>query len=254
MRQIRTALSFVAGIFVLLGLATAQDQADPPLANASALPSEMAERQRQAIVSMPSARVTYHQGGTVRSIRGETGIRISSAARALRKGESGKDVLAALRNVILVSGQEELTLVTNTSSFETQRALTLSQSIAGIPVISGSVGVVVESSSGLVVVLNSSFLPDRNLPRTPKLTRDEAKEAARKALYTMLGALPESVTFSDEPPALAYVGRNDAVDREALVWVFTASYLTDKGQGPRQGYLDLWINAVTGESFPGLAT
>lgn len=214
-----------------------------PLQAQMKAPPDVVARQRQAVAAMPSVKVSYNQKGTVSTIEGVTGLAVSRRMLNARKGDSGEELLAVLKDVLAVSGAEELTVISNKKFLGTKRTLRFSQSIAGIPVISGVVSIGVESSTGVIDAIGMQFLPDRDLPRSPKLTAQEAQERAREAVYSILAAQPESARVSSNT-TLAYVGSHDLAPRAALVWVVPVEYVEKDGA---PAYRNIWIDAINGE-------
>lgn len=94
--------------------------------------------------------------------------------------------------------------------------------IGGIPVLYGSVSLRIEEATGLVDSLGAAFVPDRGLPRTPKISEEDVAEVVAKHLVKHGVAKPGSVeTYT---PTLAYHGTIPGSIRGRLVWVVPARY------------------------------
>ena len=117
----------------------------------------------------------------------------------------------------------------------------MDQFIGGIPVLYGAVSVGVDDATGLVNVLGATFLPDRGLPRQPKISEAEAAKLAEQYLVKFVIAKPGSVKTST--PTLAYMGTHPDSTRGHLVWAVPASY-TPEGAGITSGIF--WFDAIDG--------
>jgi hypothetical protein len=102
------------------------------------------------------------------------------------------------------------------------RTLRLDQSINGIPVLYGSVSVGIDDATGLVTGLGATFLPDRGLPREPKISAAAAAKRVEKFLVESGEAKPGSVETST--PSLAYTGTHPDSTRGHLIWAVPARY------------------------------
>jgi Zn-dependent metalloprotease len=236
-------IAAVGGVFLgLLTLASAAErEAGPPIVrNVSevALPvdAETLDRQYRALSSMPSVKVAYSALGPVRSVEGPTGIVLSSSTRNLRAGETAPEVLQKFKDVLLATGSETLKVSLNQMS-ASDRFIAMDQFINGIPVLYGSVSVQIEEATGLVEVLGANFLPDRGLPRQPKLSEADAAKRVAQQLVESGEAKPGSVETS--PATLAYHGTHPGSTRGRLVWAVPARYGTEDGI--------FWIDAVDGD-------
>jgi hypothetical protein len=235
----------VGGAFLaLLTLASAAErEAGPPIVrNVSevALPvdAETLDRQYRALSSMPSVKVAYSALGPVRSVEGATGIVLSSRARNLKAGDDAPEVLQKFKDVLLATGGETLKVRgIQMSATGRHRYIDTDQFIGGIPVLHGNVSLRFEEGSGLVDSLGANFLPDRGLPRQPKISEADAAKRVAQLLVDSGEAKPGSVQTS--PPTLAYYGTHPGSTRGRLVWAVPASY------GARDGMF--WIDAVDGE-------
>jgi hypothetical protein len=223
------SIAAVAGVF--LGLQTiasaAEREAGPPVerrAGDVALPvdPETLDRQYVALSSMPSVKVVYSALGPVRSVQGATGIVLSSQTRNLKPGQDASELLQKFKDVLLATGSETLKVSRNERPPGQHRYLTTDQFINGIPVLYSSVSVQIEEATGLIEVLGANFLPDRGLPRQPKLSEADATKRVEQHLVERGGAKPGSVETSTV--TLAYHGTHPDSTRGRLVWAVRARY------------------------------
>lgn len=245
-------IAAVGGAFLglLLTLASAAErEAGPPVVrhvSDVALPvdAETLNRQYHALSSMPSVRVVYSALGPVRSVEGDTGMVLSSATRSLNEGQAASEILSKFKDVLLAAGSETLEVRWNQmSSTRQHRFISMDQFINGIPVLYGGVSVRIEEGTGLVESLGATFLPDRGLPRQPKLSEADAAKRVAQYLVERGGAKPGSVETST--PTLAYTGTHPDSTRGHLVWAVPARYRPASDDRFEDGIF--WIDAVDGE-------
>jgi vibriolysin len=244
--------SRVAGLF-LLSLMCAASASERPLGPrkrlasqdiALTVPDSTLERQYQALSAMPSVTVSYSALGPVRLIQGDLGIVLSGQTRALRKGQPAPELLAKFGDVLLANGTERLSIRLNQLNSTGDRMIKLQQSIGGIPVLYGSVSLTVSEATGMVLSMSAAFLPDRGLPRSPRLTAAEAETRTRAVIEQLGEASPGSIEISGAP-GLAYHGTAPGTRRGRLVWIVHATYVpADKGAPVDRAY---WIDAANGE-------
>jgi Zn-dependent metalloprotease len=155
-------------------------------------------------------------------------------------GEDASEILQKFKDVLLATGGETLKVRWNENS-SIGRTIRMDQSIGGIPVLYGTVSVGVDDATGLVDVLGASFLPDRGLPRQPKISQAEVTKLAEQNLVKFGIAKAGSVKTS--PPTLAYAGTHPDSTRGHLVWVVPATYTSQAG-GADDGIF--WFDAIDG--------
>jgi hypothetical protein len=223
------SIAAVGGVFLgLLTLASAAErEAGPPVerhVSDVALPvdAETLNRQYVALSSMPSVTVVYSALGPVRSMEGATGIELSSQTRNLERGQAAPEVLQKFKDVLLAAGSETLKVRRNERPPGQYRYLATDQFINGIPVLYGSVSVRIEEATGLVEALGANFLPDRGLPRQPKLSEADAAKRVEQHLVERREAKRGSVETSTV--TLAYHGTNPGSIRGRLVWAVRARW------------------------------
>lgn len=239
-------IAAAGGVFLgLLTLASASErEAGPPVVRqvsevALAVDAETLDRQYRALSTMPSVKVAYSALGPVRSVEGATGIVLSSPARNLKAGDNAAEVLQKFKDVLLAAGTETLKVRgIQMSATGRHRYIDTDQIINGIPVLYGSVSLRFEEGSGLVDSLGANFLPDRGLPRQPKISQADAAKRVAQYLVESGEAKPGSVETSS--PSLAYHGTHPGSTRGRLVWAVAARY-----NGSQDGMF--WIDAVDGE-------
>lgn len=241
------ACALALGIPDLMTIASAADtEAGPPFIRQVSdvgLPvdAETLERQYVALSSMPAVKVVYSALGPVRSVQGATGIVLSNGVRNFKAGDDASEVLQKFKDVLLAAGSEALKVRLNRSD-AIGRTIRLDQSINGIPVLYGSVSVGIDDATGLVTGLGATFLPDRGLPREPKISAAAAAKRVEKLLVERGEAKPGSVETST--PSLAYTGTHPSSTRGHLIWVVPARFRSTK-VGATDGMF--WIDAVDGE-------
>lgn len=189
---------------------------------------------------MPSVEVVYSVLGPVRTIRGATGVELSRSTRDLKTGQEAPEVLQKFKDVLLAAGRETLKVRLNHLS-AIGRTIRMDQSIGGIPVLYGSVSIGVDDATGLVDGLGATFLPDRGLPRQPKISAAEAAKRVEQLLVERGIAKPGSVETS--APDLAYTGTHPNSTRGHLIWAVPARY-TSAEVGATDGIF--WIDAIDG--------
>jgi hypothetical protein len=250
-RRIPLALGLV--FFGLQTLASAAERGPgPPVERHGsdvALPvdTETLHRQYVALSSMPSVEVTYSALGPVRLVQGATGIVLSSETRNLERGQEAPELLQSFKNVLLAMGNETLKVERNERPPGQYRYLTLDQFINGVPVLYGGVSVQIDEATGLVEVLGANFVPDRGLPRQPKLSQADAAKRATQYVVEHRGAKPGSVETATV--TLAYQGTNPGSTRGRLVWTVHARWPGPSGSFENGDFKDgiFWIDAIDGE-------
>lgn len=242
---LRAACALLVGIPGFVSLAsTAEREPGPPVVRhvtdvAVPIDAETLDRQYRALSSMPSVKVAYSALGPVRSVEGATGIVLSSPARNLKAGDNASEVLQKFKDVLLAAGTETLKVRgIQLSATGRHRYIDTDQIINGIPVLYGNVSLRFEEGSGLVDSLGANFLPDRGLPRQPKISEADAAKRVAQYLVESGQAKPGSVETS--APTLAYHGTHPGSTRGRLVWAVPANY-----NSSQDGMF--WIDAVDGE-------
>jgi hypothetical protein len=240
------ACALTVGIRGLFTVASAADSAaGPPVVRRAtdvALPvdAETLDRQYRALSSMPSVEVVYSALGPVRSLNGTTGIVLSRSTRDLKEGQGAPEVVDKFKDVLLAAGSETLKVRLNRVS-AIGRTIRMDQFINGIPVLYGTVSLGIDDATGLVNGLGATFLPDRGLPRQPKISAEDAVKRVEQLLVERGIASAGSVRA--ETPTLAYTGNHPKSTRGHLVWAVPATY-TSQTAGTRDGIF--WLDAIDG--------
>jgi hypothetical protein len=167
--------------------------------------------------------VEYSALGPISWLKGDTGIVLSADALQLREGESGAAILRLLESLLLANGSETLTL--KEARLEHYPLVSIGsywflQSIRGIPVINGGVGIDYDGNTNRVTSVVANFIPDRELPRSPKLTAQQAERIAGGEIL--------------EPTYLGYYVPCCGAQRPRLVWAIYS------------GAEKVYIDAITG--------
>jgi hypothetical protein len=133
---VRKYSAFAALLLSIAAMATDRSAGPPVLLKtedlAVAIEPEALQKQFEALSAMPSVLVEYSSRGTVRSIRGDTGVVLPDSVRLLTEGASAAVVLDAFRAVLLATGSETLTVTRNALG-----QIRADQSIRDIPVVHG---------------------------------------------------------------------------------------------------------------------
>ncbi len=218
---------------------------------------QVLDKQYQALVRMPRVNVAYAINGTVREVRGSTGVYFSDAGRSFVVDTSAPKVLDAFGSLVLAAGTEELRVTkvndpqvrTSDGISFTARTIKFKQYIRGRPVLLGWANIGVNEDTGEVTAFVSHFLPDRGLPREPRITSARAAESLLTGMRadTRDGSPPE-LSLSNASPTLAYAFKNigdQGADAGDLVWVIDVTRRDSRGVESLQAS----VSATTGEVF-----
>ena len=126
--------------------------------------------------------VEYSLHGPVELLHGITGIVLPADIANRTEGSSADDILRLFADILLANGTESLTVREHREHFGSERSLRLTQSIRGIPVLEGGVSFSYDSATRQVTGVAAHFVPDRDLPRRPRLTAKQAEQVVPKAL------------------------------------------------------------------------
>lgn len=142
---------------------------------------------------------------------------------------------------MLAAGSENLQVAADGTD-EFYRDVTLSQSIRGIPVVRSMIRLRIDKHTGRVLEFGAGFIPDRGLPKEPKLTAAAAQQKVRAQLEAAMVAKPGTVRFG--PTAtLAYLAMSEEKPAR-LEWETTLSYTRELGG---QSIADkVWVDAIDG--------
>jgi hypothetical protein len=223
----RDALAFIFFTLWTIGFtAAAQDETAiaPTLLNPTHLrisyDTGALQRQFDALNLMKLTELRYSPLGPVRSIQGDLRIVLPQSARRLRKGDFAPDVLSLIKDVLLATGDESV-VVKKHYSTESPAKLSLSQSIDGIPVFTGGVAMSYDPTTLRVSSVSATFLPDRDLPRIPKLSASRAEQIVPESLAAA-GQKDVSIEIR-KGTHLAYFVDWWGGSAPALVWVVYAA-------------------------------
>lgn len=213
----------------------------PKLQLVSGLPLEIDQAalqlQYDALLKMDLARIEYSPLGPVESLKGRTGWVVPPDMNERDECEPADDLLAVIGAVLLAKGTESLLVGREKGALSNRRSRMFVQSIRGVPVIHGLVGVEYDVSTLAVTRLVANFLPDRGLPESPKLTAKQAERSLPDGWTPGPHIDPESI---DVPQGthLAYFSPV-RTQQPLLVWAIPVSV----GGMPEWAY----VNAVTGQ-------
>jgi hypothetical protein len=174
--------------------------------------AEALQRQYDALAAMPKVTVRYSRQGSVVVLDGPTPIALDAPRDGKHDAQLAREVMKKFGDVLLATGREVLTLTQSSELMPggiqpNTRSLSFSESIDGIEVAKGYVGVSIEEPYGMVISLGATFLADRNLPRTPRISAADAQRRVVEALEATSQAERGKKTFSSEAH-LAYFGAN----------------------------------------------
>lgn len=210
-------VAMVAGADALACSQGAPEAGDPRVAaDETAL-----ERQRRAIQAMQLESADYARHGPIETVRGRTGIVLPPDIAFRHVGTPSDDILPLVADILLANGTESLQVRESERAYGSARNLSLSQSIRGVPVLDGLVSMEYETSTREVSVLAANFLPDRGLPREPRLTDKQAVQAVARALAIAETLEPASVRVRDGVRLGYYVDHDNPVPAQ-LVWSMEA--------------------------------
>ena len=220
-------------------------QADGPTLQLSASSARIyslatREAQYQALWAMPAVELEYGPHGRVRKIEGHTGI-FAANGKVLKRGDDVGALFDGLKPVLLANGAESLIVRHRGVAPIGGHYFMTDQFIDGIPVLDARVNFVVDLN-GEITMVNSLFVPQAGVSRTPKLS----SHAARTRL-THLFADPR---IADEANVQAASGSSLAFwtnwgeeERPRLLWLFEVRFSKD---GERK-HVRFGVDANTGD-------
>ena len=194
-------------------------------------------RQSEALRRMSLETVAYSPRGPIEHLVGETNIVLPADMPFRLAGSPASDVIPLLKDVLVASGTETLTIKENSVWHGDVRNLEMVQSIRGTSVIYGGVSLSYSEKTKRVSSITAHFVPDRDLPSEPELTAREAEEALRKAL-AFAEKLDSTGVVIEETPRLGYFAAYDGPEPVHLVWAITAAV-----RGEREEFL---VDSLTG--------
>jgi hypothetical protein len=152
------------------------------------------QRQFEALSRMSLENVEYSPLGPIKEVWSDNELLLPPEVLKLKEGDSGAVLLKLLGDLLLANGDEVLTLK-EANLFEgpggSIGGMTFLQSIRGIPVINGVVAFDYDGKTKRIHMLSAGFIPNRELPRTPKLSARQAERIAGGEIIepTFLGYL-----------------------------------------------------------------
>lgn len=196
--------------------------------------------------AMPAVQVEYSPLGSVKRVRGRTGVIITPAGRGVKFGQSADEIFAMLRGVLLAKGTEKL-IVRNTMQFPDEGKMTvrMEQTIRGIPVEGSDAQVEIDTQTGEILLASFFFVPDQGLPTKPKLSAAEAFVRAAQSLEESDKAEKGSVQ-QGLAPHLKYYRPHRASELPRLVWAVGTSYVPKNTTAQNEEAVVL-IDAIKGE-------
>lgn len=166
------------------------------------------QKQYDALRAMRLDDIKYSPLGPVQVVSGDTGVVLPAEVVDLKEGDSAAGILVLFTDLLLANGNEALTVTRHDVQYATTRQLRFSESIHGIPVINGGVGLAYDERTKRVSSFAANFIPDRGLPRTPRISAAQAERL-----------VPGEVT---ERAYLGYYVRCCGRRRPNLVWAIGA--------------------------------
>lgn len=218
--------------FLLLCLASpawASDEphAEPRLLKAPDLPVEVEpaalQRQYDALRVMRLQAIQYSSRGPVHYMKGDTGVILPPDVVNLAIGDGGKAVLHLFRDILLATGSETLTVTDAEVRTSSTHRLMFSQSIRGIPVVHGVVGIEYDGTTRRVTDFIASFIPDRGLPEAPRISATRAEQVVAETLAFAKDTRANEMEIIAETYLAYYAVYADA-SAPCLVWVVEADF------------------------------
>ena len=237
----RTYLAIFIMTTSIAAWAADQPIAVPRLLNAQELPVEIEpaalQRQYDALKAMRLQTIQYSRQGPVHYIKGETGIVLPLHVARLNVGESADEFMELFKDLLLASGDETLAVTENEASPPSAQRLKFSQSIRGIPVIHGGASVEFDATTRQVLAFVSNFIPNRGLPREPKISASRAEQTVAETLALAKDGRADEIEITNETYLGYYKVYTDS-SPPCLVWVVETSF---KGSHER-----FFVDAVSG--------
>jgi hypothetical protein len=193
------------------------------------------QKQYDALLGMGLTRLEYSPRGPVTELEGDTGIVLPHDTIQRRADENASDLLPFFKDVLLANGTESLKTKRNWGVYGDERGLLLTQNIRGIPVINSAISIAYNGSTKRVSSVSAHFVPDRNLPRSPKLTAQEAEDVIRKAI----GSVSQAKVHIRGDAFLAYFAEFGDASPPQLVWSMDVILPTAEDR--------YYVNAITGQ-------
>jgi hypothetical protein len=201
---------------------------------------EALQKQIDVLSAMRGVEIEYSRLGPVSQVIGRTGVELPRSVREFREGSINTGLLDGLGPMLLATGREALVVKSN-RYYGSSREIETEQTIRGIPVVGGLVTASIDETSGEVLAIVAAFLPDRGLPRKPKLSADQAWQALVRVFEASGDASPGSLNRYGKP-SLAYHAHSDPLVPR-LVWEFQAYFTCPTG---RQDSETVWLDAIDG--------
>jgi hypothetical protein len=237
----RKYIAFVLVAVSSVAWAQEQSVAAPKLLRAQDLQIEVEsadlQRQYDALLGMSLQQIEYSPRGPIHNIVGVTGIVLPADANERKEGDSAADIFPLIKDMLLATGSETLRVERNSAVDPQLRALKLAQSLHGLPVINGGVSIGYSASTKVVSSVTANFVPDRGLPRTPKISAKQA-EAIVPGVLAKAERLDGDVEIM-EGTYLGYYAAFASPTAPELVWAVQASM-------PDGTYEMFYVDAITG--------
>jgi hypothetical protein len=171
------------------------------------MPIEQAALQRQfdALRFMQLPKLEYAANGPVGLLHGDTGIVLPRSVRSLKEGDSATEVSALLKDLLLAKGTEVPKVrLHRADDLDELYVLSLDYSIRGIPVYEGTVDIRYDPRTRRATwLIAGHFVPDRGLPREPRLS---ATEAETIVVATLQRSAEDAVEMLPGTHLVYYVG------------------------------------------------
>lgn len=211
-------------------------QLDPPETPIEVDPAAR-QRQSNALRAMTLESVEYSLRGPVEQLRGNTGVVLPADIVKRKEGKSADEILPLFADILLATGTESLSVREHRDQAGSERALMLTQSIRGIPVLQGVLAVSYDTATRRVTAVTANFVPDRDLPRAPRLSAKQAEQVVPKAL-AIAERLDASGIAVMDGTHLGYYADNYSPEPVQLVWVVEV--------GGGWEHEEFYVDALTG--------
>jgi len=211
-------------------------QPDPHVSNFAIDPAAR-QRQSDALRAMSLESIEYSLRGPIEQLRGNTGIMLPADIGNRTEGAPADDILRLFADILLANGTESLTAGKHREHYGSERSLMLTQSIRGIPVLQGGLAVSYDAATRRATSMTANFVPDRDLPRAPRLSAKQAEQVVPKALAIAEKIDASGIEFMDGTH-LGYYADRYSPEPVQLVWVVQT--------GGGWEHEEFYVDAMTG--------
>jgi hypothetical protein len=221
-------MCFALAMLTISFAASGQDQlVSPRLLDAREIRTSVGQaslqRQFDALNSMELSFLEYSTRGPVSRLTGNTRITLPASVRLLKRGDDATHVLGLLKDVLLAQGTEVGKVRALEVLGDTRTMVEMTQVNRGVPVYGAQVSVVYDPNTLRVSSISAHFVPDRGLPRAPRIAAPKAELLVPEAVNAS-GEFKGALVEIQGGTYLAYfAGWENPPPPPTLVWVVTAN-------------------------------